>query len=425
MKKTLLTITLLATTLLNQAQVVTTIAGTGGAGSNDATGTAASFNYPMGVCQDATGNLYVADYGNNKIRKITSTGVVTTFAGDGTSGSTDATGTAASFKGPQAICTDAAGNLYVTDTDNHKIRKITSTGVVTTFAGSGVMGSANGTGTAASFSNPAGVCADASGNIYVAEYGSNKIRKITPAGVVTTFAGNGTATSVDGTGTAASFNRPVGICINATGDFYIAEHDACNIRKITSAGVVTTLAGNGAVGSTDATGTAASFKYPTGVCTDAAGNVYVADQGNHKIRKITPAGVVSTYAGSGTAGFMDGTGTAASFYNPRGMCIDGTGSLYIAGYFDQKIRKIDATSTNIADIKNTNNDVKVFPNPTSSILNIEVKGQTQITVVNVLGDVVLSETINDLNKIDVSNLTSGVYFVQDSKSGKAIKFIKE
>jgi sugar lactone lactonase YvrE len=318
---------------------VTTFAGSGTSGSTDATGTAASFSFPSGVAIDAGGNVYVADVVNQKIRKITPAGVVTTFAGSGASGSTDATGTAASFGDPYGIAVDASGNVYVADQSNHKIRKITSAGVVTTFAGSGSQGSTDGTGTAASFNYPLGVAVDAVGNVYVADRGNNKIRKITPAGTVTTLAGNGVQGSTDATGTAASFYYPYGVAVDAGGNVYVADQSNHKIRKITPAGVVTTLAGSGSQGSTDAMGTAASFIYPLGVAVDAGGNVYVADGGNHKIRKITPTGTVTTFAGSGSIGSTDGTGTAASFYYPTGVAIGTGGNMYVADRYNHKIRK--------------------------------------------------------------------------------------
>ncbi|MCP5502449.1 MAG: hypothetical protein H7A25_21305 [Leptospiraceae bacterium] len=265
---------------------VTTLAGSGTAGSADGTGTAASFDFPMGIAVDTSGNIYVADFNNNKIRKISSSGEVTTLAGSGTAGSADGNGTAASFNTPQGVTVDASGNIYVADSGNYKIRKVTSSGVVTTLAGSGSSGSADGNGTAASFNTPQGVTVDASGNIYVADSGNYKIRKVTSSGVVTTLAGSGSSGSADGSGTAASFSFSQGITVDANGNVYVADSYNNKIRKITSAGVVTTLAGSGTVGSADGNGTAASFSSPFGIAVVSSGVVYVADRDNNRIRKI-------------------------------------------------------------------------------------------------------------------------------------------
>ncbi len=319
---------------------VTTFAGSGIAGSTNAAGIAASFDNPRGIAFDAVGNAYVADANNNKIRKITAAGIVTTFAGSGALGSTNGTGVAASFFNPSAIAVDASGNIYVAEPSSNLIRKITPAGVVTTFAGSGATGSTNATGTAASFNIPSGLAIDGSGNIYVADAGNNKIRKITTAGVVTTFAGSGSQGSTDATGIAASFNIPRGVAFDAVGNMYVAEQGNNKIRKITAAGLVTTFAGNGSQGSTDATGIAASFYLPFGVVVDALGNIFIADIGNNKIRKITAAGVVTTFAGSGTQGSTDATGIAASFSNPYAVALDATGNVYVVDVDNNKIRKI-------------------------------------------------------------------------------------
>jgi hypothetical protein len=263
-----------------------TLAGSGVPGAADGTTTAASFWSPGAVAVDAFGNVYVADTFNNKIRKITAAGVVTTLAGSGTSGAADGTGTAAFFNNPYGITVDASGNVYVGDTGNKKIRKVTASGIVTTLAGSGVAGAADGTGITASFNSPAGVSADISGNVYVADKSNNKIRKVTADGVVTTLAGSGTAGTADGTGTVASFNTPFGVATDAAGNVYVADTYNQKIRKITAGGIVTVLAGSGSIGAADGTGTATSFYYPSGVTVDASGNVYVADSGNNKIRKI-------------------------------------------------------------------------------------------------------------------------------------------
>ena len=274
------------------------------------------------------------------IRKITSAGVVTTLAGSTTSGSADGTGVAASFSYPCGVAVDSSGNVYVADGNNNMIRKITSAGVVTTLAGSTTWGSADGTGAAASFGFPMGIAVDGSGNLYVGDNDNNMIRKITSAGVVTTLAGSTTSGSADGTGAAAFFNAPRGVAIDGTGTLYVADSSNNMIRKITSAGVVTTLAGSTTSGHADGTGAAASFNAPNGVAVDGSGNVFVADFSNNTIRKIDSAGVVTTLAGSTTYGHADGTAAAASFRNPGAVAVDGSGSVYVADTNNNMIRKI-------------------------------------------------------------------------------------
>jgi hypothetical protein len=329
-------------TELSLSTAVTTLAGTGSTGSTDnSTGTSASFNYPQGITTDGT-NLYVADTSNHLIRKIViSTGAVTTLAGTGSSGSTDnSTGTSASFFDPREITTDGT-NLYVADTKNNLIRKIViSTGAVTTLAGTGSMGSANGTGTSASFYYPQGITTDGT-NLYVAEEGNHLIRKIViSTGVVTTVAGTGSSGSANGTGTSASFQFPGGITTDGT-NLYVGDYMNDLIRQIViSTGVVTTVAGTGSSGSANGTGTSASFQNPKGVTTDGT-NLYVADMFNHLIRKIViSTGAVTTVAGTGSQGSADGTGTSASFYRPTGITTDGT-NLYVADYVNNLIRKIE------------------------------------------------------------------------------------
>ena len=320
--------------------VVTTLAGSGTLGSTDAIGAAASFNYSSGVAVDTTGNVYVADSYNNKIRKITGAGEVTTLAGSGIAGSADGLGIAASFNNPTGVAVDGNGNVYVADSYNNKIRKITASGDVTTLAGSGEPGTANGTGTAARFNGPSGVAVDQSGTLYVADTDNQKIRKITASGSVTNYVGSGTSGSTDGTGAEASFYYPQGIAVDGTGTLYVADTDNQKIRKIEAGGVVTTLAGSGSYGSTDGTGTLASFNGPSGVAVDVNNNVFVADSGNNKIRKISATGEVTTLAGSGVEGAIDGSGIEANFKYPEGVAVDGNGKVYVADGYNNKIRKI-------------------------------------------------------------------------------------
>jgi streptogramin lyase len=323
-----------------------------GYGSADGTGAAARFNGPGGVAVDGAGNVFVADSNNNTIRKITPSGVVTTLAGTaGLSGSADGTGAAARFNWPTGVAVDGAGNVFVADSDNNTIRKITPAGVVTTLAGTAnASGSADGTGAAARFNGPEGVAVDGSGNVFVADYGNNTIRKITPAGAVTTLAGAGSSGTADGTGAAARFNWPTGVAVDVAGNVFVADTWNDTIRKVTSTGVVTTLAGlAGSEGSADGTGAAARFNHPWGVAVDGAGHVFVADNWNDTIRKITPAGVVTTLAGTAQGpwplggGSADGTGAAARFNSPQGVAVDGTGNVFVADLYNNTVRKIAPT----------------------------------------------------------------------------------
>ena len=321
---------------------VSTLVG-GGGGYADGTGAAAQFSGTRGVAVDGSGNMYVADQSNNRIRKIVvATGVVTTLAGSGTLGNADGTGVAAQFNYPNGVAVDGSGNVYVSDQSNHRIRKIVvATGVVTTLAGS-TSGNADGTGVAAQFNYPMGVAVDGSGNVYVADQNNNRIRKIVVAtGVVTTLAGNSAQGNADGTGAAAQFSSPNGVAVDGSGNVYVADLNNNRIRKIVVAtGVVTTLAGSSTAGSGDGTGAAAQFNSPRGVAVDGSGNVYVAEQSNTHIRKIVVAtGVVSTLAGS-TSGYTDGTGAVAQFSNPSGVAVDGSGTVYVADTNNNRIRVV-------------------------------------------------------------------------------------
>lgn len=340
-----LLVLVLALVCEGQNYTFTTLAGNIGFGSGDGTGSAARFLSPTGVAVDIAGNVYVADGGNETIRKITPTGVVTTLAGvAGSGGSSDGTGSAAWFYAPSGVAVDRSGTLYVTDTVNNTIRKITPAGEVTTLAGlPGKAGSTDGIGSTARFNYPYGVAIDTSDNLYVTDSNNATVRKVTPAGVVTTVAGlAGNPGIADGTGSAARFDHPYGIAVDDAGNLYVADRLYSIIRKISPAREVTTLAGlAGSYASADGTGTAARFIFPNGVAVDRSGNVYVGDEYNQTIRKITPNGNVTTLAGLARAsGSADGRGSAARFNYPTGVAVDGSGNVYVADSFNHTIRKI-------------------------------------------------------------------------------------
>ncbi len=310
-----------------------------GQGTTNGSLAVAQVNVPMGLAIDANNNVYVADYGSNRIRMITAAGTVSTLAGS-TNGYVNATGTSAKFKNPRGVTVDASGNVYVADSNNNAIRMIAPGGAVTTYAGStsGTGGTTNGTGTAARFNNPYGLAVDASGNIYVADTYNHMIRKITPAKDVTTLAGQFYGYA-DGTGTAASFAYPNQVTVDPAGNVYVADTGNCAVRVISPAGVVSTLVGGPTCGDKDGVGTAAQIDSPSGIVYAPDGALYITDTSNQKIKRITLDGTVTTIAGSGTTGNQDGTGDVAKFYLPVGIVVDTNGNIYIGDQLNNAIRK--------------------------------------------------------------------------------------
>ena len=321
----------------------------GSAGAEDSPGTRARFYQPEGIAIDGVGNLYVTDRSNHTIRKVTPAGVVSTLAGlPGDQGNAEGAGSAARFSLPRGIAVGADGTLYVADSGNRRIRKVTPGGVVSTLAG-GSFGSADGTGTAAQFGDPVGVAVDgATGQVYVTDSSFHTLRRITPAGVVTTLAGlAGTPGGTDGTGPAARFVNPTGLALDGSATLYITEFNNHTIRKVNlQTAAVSTVAGLARTpGAADGPGGQARFYSPTGIAVGAGGVLWVADFNNNMIRRISPAGDVTTWAGnSGLEGRNDATGRDARFNNPYGIVVGPGSTLYITDRDNSTLRAVTPTA---------------------------------------------------------------------------------
>ena len=317
--------------------VVTTLAGSS-IGFADGQGSEAKFRGPTDVSVDAFFNVFVADGGNNTVRKISPTGLVTTFAGKlNSSGSTDGQGEEARFSGVSGLTTDAVGNVFVADRNNNLIRKISPTGLVSTFVGT-TAGFIDGSPSFAKFLAPVSVTVDNDGNLYVVDRDNFAIRKVTSSGFVSTITSN-VSGFADGDRFFARFNIPVGMTTDALGNIYVADTFNHKIRKISTSGFVTTIAGSTS-GFKDGSITEAQFANPQDVAIDAFGNLYVSDTGNSRIRKITPNGIVSTIVGNGLQGFVDGNANTTEFNLLAGITIDTKGNLYVADSQNNRIRKI-------------------------------------------------------------------------------------
>jgi hypothetical protein len=346
---------------------ITTVAGSGPAGSGTGAfsgdggpATSAQLSEPAGAAVDAAGNLFIADQLNNRVRKVTAaTGVITTVAGTGTAGFSGDGGPASSatLSGPSGVAVDAAGNLFIADVNNHRVRKVAAaTGVITTVAGTGIPGFAGdgGPATSAQLDFPTSVAVDGAGNLFIADINNHRIRKVAAAtGVITTVAGGGNSFPGDGgLATSASLRGHIGLAIDAAGNLFIADHFNSRVRKVaTATGVITTVAGSGTAGFGGFSGdggpaTSANLSGPSGVAVDAAGNLFIADVNNHRVRKVAAAtGVITTVAGSGTAGFGGfsgdgGPAASAQFNHPIGVAVDSAGNLFIADMLNHRVRRV-------------------------------------------------------------------------------------
>jgi gliding motility-associated-like protein len=318
------------------------IAGTGQFGNVNGDAAAAQFKLPYGISIDADGNMYIAESGGG-IRVISASGQVSSIGTDALPGPPF---NVPKLNNPRGVVKDKSGNLFVANFSNHNILKITPSGTVTVFAGINHSGTADGPGNAANIINPNGIAIDQDDNLYVSD-GNNAIRKISPSGYVFTLAGQPSAGTVDGLGRGAKFNKPAGLVVDKDGNIYVADPAGFVIRKITPNGQVTTIAGSGVFGTNDGIGIAASFQYPVGITVDASGNLYVTDSNTGAVRRITPDREVKTIAGGGPVGAESGIGTDVHFSSPSGITIGPDGNLYVAEYGKNSIKQVIATGYTI------------------------------------------------------------------------------
>ena len=335
------------------SDTITTVAGVGTAGSAGDGGqaTSAQLSTPDGVAVDGQGNVYIADVGNSRVRKVTPGGIISTVAGTGTAGFSGDGGqaTSAQLKIPIAVAVDGQGNVYIADIGNQRIRKVTTDGIISTLAGTGTAGFSGdgGQATSAQLNGPEGVAVDAQGNVYISDASNFRVRKVTAGGIISTFAGTGTAgfSGDGGQATSAQISAPLFLAVDSAGNVYIPDLVNQRVRKVTAGGVISTVAGTGTAGFSGDGGQAISAQLhsPVGVGVDPAGNLYIADIGNERVRKVTAGGVISTVAGTGTAGFSGDGGQAisAQINSPVGVAVDGQGSVYFADAGNLRVRKIE------------------------------------------------------------------------------------
>jgi hypothetical protein len=444
LKKLFLAGIFLCTTIsVTQAQIITTVAGNGvdaytGDGS---AATSASVSIVSGVLVDSAGNIYIGDYDNNAIRKVSPAGIISTIAGNGTAGFNGDGGpaSAALLNAPLKLTFDREGNLLFSDFLNQRVRKISTTGIISTIAGTGTAGY-NGDGIAATnaeLDEPSGLAVDTAGNIYIADYANFRVRKIATSGIISTIAGTGTqgSTGDGGPAAAAELNGTFGLALDDTENLYLADAGNHKIRKIATTGIISTFAGTGTAGFSgdNIPAVTSELNNPAGVSVDYQGNVYISDQFNFRIRKVDTAGIITTLAGTGTEGFSGdgGPATAAMVSNTNDLYLDNhTGVLYLCDDNNARVREITAVVAPLAINDLVKNTFSTYPNPAENKVSVELpNGSNKGTLMlwNELGQSVMLKQIDRLqNCIDVSTLRAGIYFIsltceQQKYYGKLVK----
>lgn len=418
----------ISASLVISQNTVHTYAGIGFPGFTNGDTSIAAFDNPHGIVLNAAGDLFIADGGNHVIRKIATDGTVSTLAGTGQSGYVDGPAGFARFNDPYNICIDPAGNVYVSDFLNQRIRKISTAGIVSTVAGTGVAGYLDGPDSIAQFNYPRGICIDAAGNLYVSDSWNHRIRKITPGGMVSTWAGGGTSIGVQSLGdyvdaadTSARFYTPTEISIDANNNIFVADAFNHRIRKIDANQVVTTVAGSGMTGQMaggfqNGPGNQALFDTPAAVHVTGDGTLFVGSGPSNRVRMIDTTNYVSTFAGSGSSGFGNGVDSLATFNFPRATAFDqARNRLYVVDVYNNAIRYVQGPFTSIPDIES--NVVHIFPNPFSNQLTIHselISAPFDLVIYDLLGKEILVHKDSEGGEVrlDMTKLTPGSYFLK-------------
>jgi len=433
---------LLINCAIHAQHIVSTYAGTGTAGLVNGNISTSQFNHSFGICKDKFGDFFVADYGNNCIRKITASGTVSTYAGTQNTGYKNGFGDTALFNQPSGVCVDDSGNVYVADFGNQRIRKINTSRIVSTVAGSGVAGYNDAIGVLAQFNYPRGICVDKNYNLYIGDSWNHRIRKIAANGTVTTYAGGGSTIGVQSVGayldaadTSARFYTPCGVALDTSGNVFVADAYTHRIRKIDTSRIVSTVIGSGPIGQGQggyANGAALSSRLnvPTELFVDSSGNIYIGDTFNNRVRKLNKSsGTVITIGGDGTAGFANGMDTLAIFNYPRGVTAYTDGRAYVVDHNNNRIRLISPSPTGIENPYSTDL-FSVYPNPAEAFLTINNSFTNEgiLTIYNLSGVELLNQQLKyGTTDVDMRDLASGIYFLKLSsdKDFRIKKIIKQ